>query len=578
MPSPEPDSDTITDIVEQPASAVDAEPDAASVAARTRATFALLRRLRRDHRREQASSMAFTAYVSVIALFVYGGLLLPWLRRLSHAQHHTQHADRLLAAAPPALVAVVLLLLLAVLRDALWRGPVTLPLPSASWLLPLPIDRGRLLRPRLRAQLIVGAGGGAVLGAVLAVVLATGGASGDGFWPLLGSAVLSFALTGLLAFGAATLVERYPGAGRLVRLLAPAVVTVALALAVQSALSWTGHDLALLGSVETWTGPWGWAVQPVLAGAGASAGGWQVALAGLAVLAVVLVVLAVRVCASIPGSTIRARARSMSGVSAGLTTLNPRAAAMEVRAARSGPVRALRLPRPHHAGLAVPWRDATALIRTPSRPAWAAVLTAVAFLFIALSVIANGLYLSLALLAGGLIAGYLAVTQLTEPARLDADDPTRAGHLPYPFDRLALRHAIVPLAVAGVLAEAGAAVGAALTGSPVPLLLPLVSVPALVAAAMVSAYRGPVPGALMLGMETPAGNTGLLNVIGWYAAGPLVAVVLLLPPMHIVANTHAAPGTLVNYVLWGLAVAAILTFWAQRRATARVTATRPDPD
>jgi hypothetical protein len=161
------------------------------------------------------------------------------------------------------------------------------------------------------------------------------------------------------------------------------------------------------------------------------------------------------------------------------------------------------------------------------------------------------------------------VAQLVEPARLDADDPRRAGHLPYRFDRLALRHAVLPLVLAGVLAEAGTAVVAGLTGSPVVLAVPPLALPALVAAALVSAYRGPVPASVQLGADTPLGNTGLLQVAGWYAAGPLTATILLLPPAHAVIGRTPAPQTLLNYVLWGLAVAALLTFWAVRRASKR---------
>ncbi|MGA8114175.1 MAG: DUF6297 family protein [Actinocatenispora sp.] len=552
------------------------ELDRAGVVARTRETMALLRGLRRSHRREQAGNAAFTAYAALIGLFVYGGLLLPWLRGLSRSGQHGPDTAQLVGAAPPALIAVVLLLLLAVLRDALWRGPVTLPLPSATWLLPLPIDRGRLLRPRLRLQLVLGVLGGAVVGVVVAVALATGGATGAGLWALVGVSAGSFAITGLLAVGAGALVERYPAVGRRLRQFGPLVVVAALALAVQSGLAWYGHGVPMLVQVEAWSGPWGWAVQPVLAGAGRPEPGWPAALLGLGVLAVFAAVVADRVAAGVPGQALRARARSMTGFTTGLTTLNPRAAALEIRAARGTSARIRRLPRPHHPNLIVPWRDATALLRAPSRLAWSVVLTGVGYLFLALSRTAGNLYVSLALLAGGLVAGYLAVAQLTEPARLDADDPRRAGHLPYPFDRLALRHAIVPLLLTAVLAETGAVVAAVLAGSPVPLLVPLVSVPALVGAALVSAYRGPIPSTLFMGAETPMGNTGLINVAAWYAAGPLVAVVLLLPPMHLVLGHGTPDGSLVNYVLWGVAVAAALTYWAVRRATARAAGVRPD--
>ncbi|GAA3519847.1 DUF6297 family protein [Actinocatenispora rupis] len=548
--------------------------DRATVAARTRETLALLRRLRRAHLREQAGSAAFAAYATAIGLLVYGGALLPWLRRLSAGQQQTTDAAVLGAAAPPALIALTLLLFVAVLRDALWRGPVTVPVPAASWLLPLPIDRGRILRPRLRNQLVIGAVGGAVLGVAVAVALTTGGLAVGRFGPLLGASAGGFAAAGVLSFGVSALVERYQRAARLVRLLAPVAVLVAVALGVQAGLAAYGHDLPVLVRVETWTGPWGWAVQPVLAVTGPVVPGWPVGFALLVVAALAAAVVAMVVCPGVSGRTLRIRARSVAGFTAGLTTLNPRAAALEIRAARSRPARTLRLPRPHHPRLIIPWRDATALVRSPSRPAWAVLLTAVGFLLIRLSTGAANLYLSLALLAAGLVAGYLAAAQLTEPARLDADDPRRAGSLPYAFDRLALRHVVVPLVVAGVLAEVCAVVAVALTGSVTALLVPVICVPALVFAALVSAYRGPVPAAAMNGPDTPAGNLGMVTVVAWYVAGPLVAVVLLLPPMHLTLGAHA-PGSVLNYVLWGLAVAAILAFWSVRRAHNRANDIHP---
>lgn len=550
-------------------------PDKADIAARTKATFALLRQLRRAHLRERASSAAFTAYAALIGLAVYGGLLLPWLRRLSAGNAHTTAGAPFAAAAPPALIGLVLLAYLAVLRDALWRGPVTLPAPAASWLLPMPIDRGRLLRPRLRGQLVIAAFAGAVLGAAVAVVLSTGGMTGAGFGPLLGACAGSFAAAGLLAVGTAALVARYRGGDRLVRRLGPVAALCAVGLAVQAGLAAYGHGSGVLLRVELWSGPWGWTVQPALVAAGRSMPGMPGAVGVLAVAAVVAAAVAVRACAGMPGRSLRARARSVTGFSAGLVALNPRAAALEVRAARSRPVRALRLPVPRRAGLIIAWRDATALLRVPSRLGWAVLLTAAGGLLVTLSAGTGSLFGSLALAAAGLAAGYLAVAQLAEPARLDADDPARAGHLPYPFDRLAARHAVVPLVLGGLLAEVCAAAVAVGTGSVVALLLPVVTVPALVAAAMVSAYRGPVPAAAMAGTDTPLGNMGMVQVAAWYAAGPLVAVVLLLPPVHVVAGGHAAGTTLVNYLLWGLAVAAVLAYWARRRAIGRAATLHP---
>jgi hypothetical protein len=542
--------------------------DRAGVLRRTRETLALLRRMRRAHLREQAGNMAFAAYAAVLCLFIYGGALLPWLRSLSRGGQRGPDAAAALAAAPPALVAVQLLLVVAVLRDALWRGPVTVPAPTAGWLLSLPLDRGRLLRPRFRFSAVLGILLGALAGAAEALALAAaglghaGGLAGMVSWGALGGALL-----GLAAFSAAAFVERYPVGERVVRGAGPVAALVALALVGQAVAAWLGDAPGWLSTVELWSGPWGWAAQPVLAAGGRHAPGAALALLPLGVLAVALAVTADRIAPGITGAALRARARAVQSFTNALTTLNPRTAAEVVRASRVRR-RLLRLPLPRRPAWTIVWRDATGLLRAPSRLAWAVLLLAAGFVLGAMSTRAT-LYPSLALLAGALVAAYLAVSQLVEPARLDADDPRRAGHLPYRFDRLALRHAVLPLVLAGVLAEAGAAVVAGLTGSAVVLVVPPLALPALVAAALVSAYRGPVPASVQLGADTPLGNTGLLQVAGWYAAGPLTAVVLLLPPAHAVVGRVPAPQTLLNYVLWGLAVAALLTFWALRRATKR---------
>jgi hypothetical protein len=562
------------------------ELDRAGVLARTRETLALLRHMRRAHLREQAGNVAFAAYAAVLCLFIYGGALLPWLRSLSHGQPQSPDAVAALAAAPPALVALQLLLVLAVLRDALWRGPVTVPAPTAGWLLSLPLDRGRLLRPRFRFSVALGIILGALAGAAQGLALAAAGlAHTRGLMALVLWGALGGALLGLAAVGAAVLVERYPVGEKAVRIAGPIVALVSLALVGQAVLAWYRDVPAWVSTVELWSGPWGWASQPLVAAAGGSAAsaagasgplgasgvvsasGAVVALLPLALLAVALVVVGDRLAPGISGAALRARARAVQSFTAAVVTMNPRTAAEVVRSTRVRR-RRVRLPLPKRPAWTIVWRDATGLLRAPSRLAWAVLLLATGFVLGAMSTHAK-LYPSLALLAGALVAGYLAVAQLLEPARLDADDPRRAGHLPYRFDRLALRHLVLPLVLAGVLAEAAVAVLAGVTGSWTLLAVPPLALPALVAAALVSAYRGPVPASIQLGADTPLGNTGLLQVAGWYAAGPLTATILLLPPAHAVIGRTPAPETLLNYVLWGLAVAALLTFWAVRRASKR---------
>ena len=101
--------------------------------------------------------------------------------------------------------------------------------------------------------------------------------------------------------------------------------------------------------------------------------------------------------------------------------------------------------------LVLPWRDLVALARAPSRLAWAAVLSLAAAGLGSLA--AQAPRSGLLSLAGALSLGYLAAAALCEGARLDADDTRRSAQLPFRYDRLVWRHAIVPCLLLAVLAR-----------------------------------------------------------------------------------------------------------------------------
>jgi hypothetical protein len=538
---------------------------------RTGATLRALRRMRRGHLRERASDTAFTVYVSVLALVIYGGGVYHKLSALAAEGGARTDQARILVAAAPALVAVHLLALLAVCRDATWRGPVTLSQPAISWLLPLPIDRGRLVRPRFRISLVAAVLGGAVLGVLEALVL--GATAGIPVPRLIGAATGAAALLGLLAGGLSGLVVRYPAAAGAVRAASLPVTLAALGLAATADLAWSGRPVGAVTAAAEWSGPWGWAAQPLLAAAGHpvwSGPGQAVAVLALTAAALAGVVAADLTVAAISGLTLRSRSAAMARLAGSAMLLDPRGLALTARAARAnarGIRRAgWRLPYPRRAWLAVPWRDATALLRAPSRMAWAAAMTCAAYLLGTLAAGASRGIVALVSVAGALTAGYLAATQLAEPARVDADDPRRAANLPYPFERLALRHAVVPAAVLAVLGLIAAGTTAAVAGSPAGIGLTLLAAPALAAGALVSAYRGPIPGALWLGVETPVGNTAGQQILVWYFGSPVVTVMLLLAPATDLLLGHAAPDRWVRDILWGLGVTGLLLLWASRRA------------
>ena len=114
-------------------------------------TFALLRELRRGRARKQAASIAFWIYLALFIVAVWGGsLIVAAYRALRHPPPPTGVSLRVLHAPPAGLAALALLVLLLLVRDALWRGPVTVPGATVDWLLGTPVDRRRLLRPRFR--------------------------------------------------------------------------------------------------------------------------------------------------------------------------------------------------------------------------------------------------------------------------------------------------------------------------------------------------------------------------------------------------------------------------------------------
>ena len=172
-----------------------AAPGPVAIPDSTGPTFALLRELRRGRARQQAASIAFWVYLGLFIVAVWGGsLIVAAYRALRHPPPPTGVSLRMLHAAPAGLAALALLVLLLLVRDALWRGPVTVPGATVDWLLGTPVDRRRLLRPRFRLSaagaVLAGAAVGIVPAAAL-VALGLGGRDGGDVLRLTGAGVLS---------------------------------------------------------------------------------------------------------------------------------------------------------------------------------------------------------------------------------------------------------------------------------------------------------------------------------------------------------------------------------------------------
>jgi len=536
----------------------------------TAATFALLRELRRGQARKRASGIAYWIYVALLFAVYFGGAQISATYRvLRHPPRGGAHALQLLHAAPGCLATLGLLVLLVLVRDALWRGPITLPQPTVSWLLGTPVSRDRLLRPRLRRSAVIAIIAGATVGIVPASALVTNGLGGPdpaGVLRLTGATMVSTALLFLLGTGAAGLAERYMAGRNWLRRATPGALAGAAALGGLAGWAAAGRPPAVLDAVALWSGPWGWAAQPMIALAGGSAPLWPLATALLGALALAALMAAYRAAPGIPGGALRARAQTLSAMSAARVSFDTRGFALAYSRA-SRPRRArFRLRPPRRRAFVMLWRDLLALARAPSRLAGAAALAvlAVGLLWIAASARRPAGHGSLLPVACALGLGYLAAAWLCEGARLDADDTRRSALLPFRFQALVLRHAAVPCLILLVFAGIPALAASVAAGDP-RLLALLVTVPVLVAGALVNVFRQQYAPDLYGGFETPVGNSAVFPFIFWLAMGPVASVL----PMTLLLGAalgSSSGGALARAVVLGAGLAVALGSYATHRA------------
>lgn len=530
-------------------------------------TLTLLRALRAPHRRSRAGQIGYVVYVGVMIVLTWGGMFsLGAFANASMGVDYTGHDSQLLAALPAAVCALSLGLILVVARDALWRGPVVAPRATVDWLLNQPVRPGPVLRPwfwvscciALVPGLLAAAGAGVSIGLM----------DRTGFLPAFGAALVGGVCVPLLATCCGVAVERYQGVARFVRRASPFVAVLVLLLAAQSVLAWSGHVQHGLQQAELWSGPWGWGALVGLAPSSAAVPGGAFAAIPLVLLTAVAMVLAFRASAGIPLGSLRHRARTAAGVAAALRTAELRSARMVLaQSEQRGRAVRLRIPPPTVSWLAVPWRDLTALLRAPSRIGRAVLFAAPALALVPALTAASGVDRLLTALVA-LCFGYLSVAQLAEPARVEADDPKRAGWSPYPYGELMLRHAAVPLLASALLALAGAAVTVLLGAGPGVWLAPVVALP-LGAGALVNAVRGPARTNLMY---SPNGmsSMGPFIFLMWYAAGSVTTVPALAAVLGV---GHGS--SLPMLLCWCVLFTGVLLWWTQQRALSIAGRHRP---
>ncbi|GHF28675.1 hypothetical protein GCM10010218_07270 [Streptomyces mashuensis] len=532
----------------------------------TAAALAHLHEVRGAFRARRRKSAAMALYVVALAGAGWG---LPLLVHAARADRHRPRAGTaaagLLTSLPPAAAVVCLLVPLLLARGAVWRGPVVVDLATVTWLLPTPVARAAVLLPRLASAATLAGLVGAATGAVAGLLLA---ATGAATWPAAaGAGAWAGAATALTGTAAGVLVERHDRlmARHGARLFGTAWAVTALFAAGAAAAALRGsRPPSWLGPFFLWSGPWGWAAQPLAAATGTGTPAWWAGALLSAGFTTATLLLARREAPHIGRAALRLRATAATRVGTALSALELRQARAGIPALRergSRPV--LRLPAPRRTWLLMPWRDATGLLRAPGRLGWAAVWAAAAPALTALAPHTGGTT-QRCVVAGGLVAAYLAAAQLVEPARLDSDDPRRSAHLPRTPGALALWHAVVPgLLLAGLLAAGGAAALAAGRLHPPAAAALLATAPALVGAALVGAYRGSVPTSVLVGVQTAMGNTGPVQTVVWYVRGPLVALLLTGPA---VARTLCGGTYGPWHLAWQLLLGAGCLEWARRTA------------
>jgi len=542
--------------------------EAIAVPDSTGPTISLLRELRRGRARRRAASAAYWAYLIGLVVALYGGSqIAAAFHALRHPPVATALTVRMLHAAPAGLAALALVVLLLLLRDGLWRGPVTLPQVTVDWVLGTPVDRGRLLRPRFRASAAVAVLAGAAVGIVPAAALVglglDGGRGPGSVLRLILVAMLSTALLFGFGTGVAAFVERSASVARWVRRLTPFACALAAVLGGLAVWAGIGGPPPAASAVAVWSGPWGWAAAGMTALAGGSAPLWPVAVALAGALAVAFLVLGLFAAAGIPGAALRARARTIGAMSAAVLSMDTRGVALAYSGRGSGRRARLRLRPPRRRELVLAWRDLLALARAPSRLAGAAALALIAVGLVAVA--GPGGQAALVPVASALGLGYLAAAWLCEGARLDAEDTRRSENLPFRFERLAWWHAAVPclvlLSVAGV-PVVGASIAA---GSARFVIWLVVTVPVLVAGAMVNVFRPRHHPDLFGGVETPLGNTAAISVLLWFAWGPVLTVVPM-TALLISALGPSRPGVLARTVVVALGLGVGLCTYAAVRA------------
>lgn len=433
---------------------------------------------------------------------------------------------------------LALVALLAVMRWGAVQGPVVFSVADITHLLGAPVRRAELVLGRLTRGLLIWAGAAAVA-AGLVVVGVAGHHRGVDAGRAAGF-VVAIAILGMLGVAGAALVAGSERIDRATRRAAWPSVALAAGLVALADSSPTGRHVAL------WSGPWGWAVQP-LAGTAAA---WPVAVVLLAALTAVITALAVRRRGAMPTERHLMRAEARSGAVAAMYSMNARYIRRSLTAVSASPTAARgahRLKPPRSPRLAIAWRDTVAALAVPQRLGEALVLAGGGTVVC----LVNGGH-PVAVGAGAVMI-YAGASRLLEPLRAETDQPGRARVLlRAPIGKVLVQHALVPLAVVvlgAVLAVAGCAAAGALPdhGGAAALLAVLATPSITLCAALSSRRGGRLPPSLLAATYSDTSGLGVGLIFGWIVLWPVVAAVT--GAVSIVSVVHNGPSALPQFVV-----------------------------